>query len=216
MMQARAGPRNDRAVSTLRYIDGTTDTITHTTARNMSTNSTPGLEQLRFPIGRFDPDRELTAELRLAALDAIAATPARMRAAIEGLTPEQLDTPYRDGGWTVRQLVHHMPDSHVNAYVRFKLALTEDSPTIKTYDEAAWARLPDSTDTPIDVSLSFLEALHLRWDRLMRAMSPADFERTVQHPEWGNLDLNSMVRLYEWHGRHHAAHITSLRGRMGW
>lgn len=136
--------------------------------------------------------------------------------AIEGLNEQQLDTPYRVGGWTIRQVIHHVPDSHLNAYVRFKLALTEDAPAIKTYDEAAWATLPDAKTTPIETSLSLLEAIHVRWDIIMRSMSDSDFQRTINHPEWGNVDLNWMVRMYEWHGRHHSAHITSLRQRMGW
>lgn len=182
----------------------------------MSSTATPELEQLRFPVGRFDPKGSFTSHQREQALDSIAGTPARMRAAVAGLTPDQLDTPYREGGWTVRQVVHHVPDSHVNAYVRFKLALTEDAPLIKTYEEAAWAELADSKDTPIEVSLTLLESLHSRWDRLLRSMSDDDFQRKLQHPEWGELDLNTMTRLYEWHGRHHPAHITALRARNGW
>jgi hypothetical protein len=182
----------------------------------MSDTSTPELEQLRFPVGRFDPKGSFTSHQRAEALDSIATTPARMRAAVDGLTEDQLDTPYRDGGWTVRQVVHHVPDSHMNAYVRFKLALTEDTPLIRTYEEAAWARLADSRDTPIDVSLSLLDTLHIRFDKVLRAMSDDDFQRKLQHPEWGDLDLSIMVRLYEWHGRHHVAHIASLRDRNGW
>lgn len=182
----------------------------------MASTETPELEQLRFPVGRFDPKGSLTSHQRAQALDSIAGTPARMRAAIDGLSEEQLDTPYRDGGWTVRQVVHHVPDSHLNAYMRFKLTLTEETPLIKTYDEAAWATLQDSRDTPIEVSLTLLESLHERFDKLLRSMSDDDFERKLSHPEWGELDLSTMVRLYEWHGRHHAAHITALRQRMGW
>jgi hypothetical protein len=181
----------------------------------MSTQA-PDLERLRYPVGRFDPKGELPANARGGALDSIAGTPDRFRKAIAGLTSEQLDTPYRDGGWTIRQVIHHVPDSHVNAYVRFKLALTEETPTIKTYDEAAWARLEDSRATPIESSLAMLESVHRRWDIVMRAMSDTDFGRRLNHPEWGNLDLNFMVRMYEWHGRHHAAHISALRHRMGW
>jgi hypothetical protein len=182
----------------------------------MASTATPDLEKLRFPIGRFDPKGELAVGARPAALDSIAGTPARFRKAIAGLTDSQLDTPYREGGWTLRQVVHHVPDSHLNAYVRFKLALTEEIPTIKPYDEAAWALLADARTTPIETSLALLESVHTRWDIIMRSMSDADFGRRLNHPEWGNLDLHWMVRLYEWHGRHHAAHITSLRQRMGW
>ncbi len=182
----------------------------------MTEKASPDLEAQRYPIGRFDPKRPLTPEMRPAAFDSIAATPARLRAAIADLGDDQLDTPYREGGWTVRQLVHHVPDSHLNAYVRFKLALTEDAPRIKTYDEAAWAMLADSRDTPVNVSLQLLDALHARWDRLLRSMDDQDFGRQFEHPDWGRLDLGFLVALYEWHGRHHAAHITSLRRRMNW
>jgi hypothetical protein len=182
----------------------------------MSTASKQELEPLRFPIGRFDPAPSLAPGDRPDLLDSIAATPARLRAAVDGLTEPQLDTPYRPGGWSVRQLIHHVPDSHLNAYVRFKWTLTEDRPLIKTYHQAGWAELPDSRDTPIAVSLTLLEALHTRWDHLLRAMTDADFARTLQHPEWGSIDLNTTTRLYEWHGRHHTAHITALRQRMRW
>ncbi len=174
------------------------------------------LEQLRFPIGRFDPKGRIQPSQRAGALASIAGTPARMRAAVAGLTPAQLATPYREGGWTVSQVVHHVPDSHINALVRIKLALTEDNPTIKTYREGEWAKLGDSRTTPIETSLVLLEALHARLDHLFRSMSDADFTRTMHHPEWGDVDLDFMVRLYEWHGRHHPAHITGLRERMGW
>ena len=139
-----------------------------------------------------------------------------MRAAVAGLTPERFDTPYRPGGWTVRQVVHHVPDSHMNAYVRFKLALTEDEPTIKPYEEAAWAELADSASTPVDVSLTLLETLHDRWVRLLRSMTEADFARKFRHPQLGVVPLDKNLALYAWHGKHHVAHITSLRQRMGW
>ena len=139
-----------------------------------------------------------------------------MRAAVAGLTPERFDTPYRPGGWTVRQVVHHVPDSHMNAYVRFKLALTEDEPTIKPYEEAAWAELADSASTPADVSLTLLETLHDRWVRLLRSMTEADFARKFRHPQLGVVPLDKNLALYAWHGKHHVAHITSLRQRMGW
>jgi len=177
---------------------------------------TPDLEALRYPIGRFEPAGAIPTAERVRFLDSIASAPARLRAAVTGLTDRQFDTPYREGGWTVRQLVHHVPDSHLNAYIRFKLALTEDNPRIKTYEEAEWAKLDDSRTTPVEVSLKLLEMLHDRWDRLLRSMSDADFQRTLDHPEWGALSLDSMLRLYEWHGRHHVAHVTKLRKRMGW
>jgi hypothetical protein len=135
---------------------------------------------------------------------------------VAGLSPEQLDTPYRDGGWTVRQVVHHVPDSHMNAFIRTKLALTEVDPTIKPYDEKAWSVLADVRNTPIETSLVLLETLHERWNHLLRALSEADFSRTLVHPEHGPRTLDWLVALYAWHGAHHVAHITSLRERMDW
>ena len=176
----------------------------------------PDLETLRFPVGRFEPAGRIPAAERDRFLDSIATTPARLRAAVAGLSDEQLDTPYREGGWTVRQVVHHVPDSHMNAYVRFKLALTEDTPRIKSYQEAEWAKLDDSRTTPVETSLTLLDTLHARWDRLLRSMNDADFQRTLDHPEMGPVSLDTMTRLYDWHGRHHVAHVTKLRERMGW
>lgn len=171
----------------------------------------------RYPIGKFETRDSLSPAERNAAIDQIAAVPQRMREAIRGLNDKQLDTPYREGGWTVRQVVHHVPDSHLNAYMRVKLALTEDAPTIKPYDEAAWAALPDSRDTPIETSLSLLESLHGRWTGLLRSMKPEDFRRVFTHPEHGRtFTLDWLVAMYAWHGRHHVAHVTSLRERMGW
>ncbi len=146
----------------------------------------------------------------------IAEVPARMRAAIAGLDEAQLDTPYREGGWTLRQVVHHVPDSHVNSYMRFKLALTEEEPTIRPYDEAKWAELSDSRDTPIETSLTMLDALHDRWTRLLRAMDDDHFRRTLRHPDIGVMSLDAVLSMYAWHGRHHVGHVTSLRERMGW
>ena len=143
-------------------------------------------------------------------------TPEKLRAAVQDLNEEQLDTPYRPGGWTIRQVIHHLPDSHMNSYVRFKLALTENTPAIKTYDEAKWAELDDSKDTPVEVSLNLLESLHKRWVVLLRSMSEKDFHRSVNHPEWGEIKLDRMLALYSWHCRHHLAHITTLRQRKGW
>ena len=174
------------------------------------------MEDLRYPVGRHQRPASLTPEQRRAAIEAIAATPARMRDAVRGLGDIQLDTPYRPDGWTVRQVVHHVPDSHLNAYTRVKLGLTEDTPTIKPYDEAAWATLEDSRTTPVETSLTMLDALHDRWVRVLRSMAPSDFERRINHPELGPMTLDQVVAMYEWHGRHHVAHITGLRSRMGW
>lgn len=146
----------------------------------------------------------------------IEATPRAFREAVAGLDDSQLGTPYRDGGWTVRQLIHHMPDSHCNAYVRFKLALTEEKPTIRPYDEALWAELPDTRDTPVEVSLVMLEALHERWVALLRGMEPAQFASRLIHPDSGEWALDQFLTLYAWHGDHHTGHITALRERMGW
>ena len=175
-------------------------------------------DTLRYPTGRFQrPKRTLEAGERRQMIDAIDRTPVEFRAAIRGLSEDQLDTPYRPGGWTVRQVVHHLPDSHMNAFIRFKLALTEETPTIKPYDEAEWAKLSDARDTPIETSLTLLTALHERWARLLRAMTSSDFERKLNHPEWdAPLSLDSMLALYSWHGAHHTAHVTKLRERMGW
>ncbi len=172
---------------------------------------------LRFPIGRFTPpigsldDRE-----RERCIAQIAATPEELRRAVDGLSAEQLDTPYRPDGWTVRQLVHHVPDSHMNAYVRFKLALTEEEPLIKAYEEDRWAKLPDTQSTPITISILLLESLHARWVQLLRHMTAADFARTLKHPEHGSMRLDRMLALYAWHGPHHVAHVTALRSRQGW
>jgi uncharacterized damage-inducible protein DinB len=170
----------------------------------------------RFPIGRFDRSAPLTPEQIPALVEQIADVPAQVRAAVEGLDDRQLDTPYREGGWTARQLVHHLPDSHMNAYTRFRLALTEEEPTIKPYDEARWAELEDARTAPVEVSLTLLDALHDRWVRLLREMGPEDFQRTLRHPELGVMRLDSLLGLYAWHGRHHAAQLAALRERMGW
>lgn len=176
------------------------------------------MDDLRYPTGRFErPTVPLSTQQRRAMIDVIARTPGDLRRAVNDLSAQQLDTPYRDGGWTVRQVVHHVPDSHLNAYTRFKLALTEEVPTIKPYDEARWAELPDSSDTPIETSLSLLDSLHDRWVRLLRAMSPEQFTRQLNHPEWkAPMSLDVFLGLYAWHGPHHVAHVTSLRKRMGW
>ena len=173
-------------------------------------------DALRFPTGRFHRPQSLDAAGRAKAIESIATTPARLRDAVRELTPEQIETPYRPGGWTVRQVAHHLPDSHLNALFRFKLALTEDEPTIKPYDEAAWAELADVRVVPIEVSVVLLEAAHERWLAILRAMTTRDFERTLIHPETGLQRLDQMLALYAWHGPHHVAHVTALRERMGW
>ena len=170
----------------------------------------------RFPIGKFSYQGPPTPEQKRQFLDEIEQAPVRLRAAVAGLSDPQLDTPYRDGGWTVRQVVHHVPDSHMNSYIRFKLALTEDSPTIRTYMEDRWAELPEAKSAPIEVSLSLLENLHGRWMLFLRSLKPEDWKKTFRHPELGPMDLEKSLALYAWHGQHHVAHVTSLRERMGW
>src|SRR5580700_3179160 len=169
----------------------------------------------RYPIGRFRPPAASSAYNRSAQIETLRLLPERLRAAVSGLSQAQLDTPYREGGWTVRQVVHHFADSHANSFIRFKLALTEDWPTIKPYDEAAWARLSDSR-LPIDGSLVFVDALHARWVALLQSMTEEDFQKGFVHPERGRMSLATNLALYDWHSRHHTAHITGLRQRMGW
>src|SRR6266542_2402494 len=161
---------------------------------------------LRYPIGKFEWQGKNTEEQRREFIRRIEEAPARLRAAVDGLSEEQLETPYREGGWTVRQVVHHLADSHMNSYVRFRLALTEEEPTIKPYDESVWAQLPDARTAPIEVSLTLLESLHRRWVMLLRSLSPADWERTFRHPELGIVSLDKNLALYAWHGAHHTAH----------
>jgi uncharacterized damage-inducible protein DinB len=170
----------------------------------------------RYPIGDFAMPLQVTPARRQQAIDEIAAMPSKMRAAVKGLSDSQLDTPYREGGWTVRQVVHHVPDSHLNAYVRLKLALTEDKPTIKPYNEAAWAELADSKSTPIEVSQTLLDSVHTRFVQLWRSLKPADFARVLIHPQHGERSVDWLLFLYEWHGKHHTAHITELRKQKGW
>jgi len=169
----------------------------------------------RYPIGKFSYTGPLSAEQKKQCLDDIELSPVRLREGVRGLSDAQLDTPYRDGGWTVRQVIHHVPDSHMNAYIRFKLALTEDDPTIKPYMEDRWAELPDSRQ-PIENSLALLDSLHRRWTTLLRSMSDADWQRTFRHPELGAMTLEKTLAMYAWHGCHHTAHVTTLRERMGW
>ena len=174
------------------------------------------MTDLRFPIGKFSYDGPMTEDQKQQALNDVASTPANLRAAVKGLSDAQLDTPYRPGGWTVRQVVHHVPDSHLNSYVRFKLALTEDEPTIKPYAEDRWAELADTKTTPIEVSLTMLDSLHDRWVRLLRSLTPEDWKRTFLHPALGPMTLEKTLALYAWHGLHHVAHVTELRKRMSW
>ncbi len=196
----------------------------------------------RYPIGKFTPPSEITKDQRGAWINEIANTPGEFKTALEGLNDDQLDTPYREGGWTLRQVAHHVPDSHLNAFIRFKWALTEDFPTIKAYEEAEWAKLPDVENTPIETSLELLTALHQRWVVLLKNMSDADYQRAYLHPEFlpenftmsdkAALDIEKLkaagplppyifllervLGLYAWHGKHHTAHITALRDRLGW
>jgi len=178
------------------------------------------LADLRYPIGKFEwippENHDQMAKRRTHCIDVLAKLPESLHAAVNGLNEKQLDTPYRPDGWTVRQVLHHVPDSHLNAYIRFKWALTEFEPAIKTYKEDLWAKLPDSQQTSVDTSFRLLQALHERWVTLLRAMSAEDFSRTLRHPELGVLSLDRMLALYAWHSAHHTAHITALRARMGW
>jgi uncharacterized damage-inducible protein DinB len=170
----------------------------------------------RYPIGKFTYDAPPTAEERRRMIEEMERMPAALRAAVRGLSPQQVETPYREGGWTVRQVVHHVPESHMNAYIRFKLALTEEQPTIKPYAEDLWAKLPDVESTPLEVSLTLLESLHGRFVHVLRSMQPEDWKRSFEHPQLGPMPLEKNLALYSWHGRHHLAHITELRKRMGW
>lgn len=173
------------------------------------------LDELRFPIGRFAAPASTIADIRAAHIQTLRQLPERLQAAVSGLSDAQLDTPYREGGWTLRQVVHHVADSHTNAYVRFKLSLTEDWPTIKPYDEAKWAELPDSA-LPVDASLELIAGLHAHWVALLESLSEEDFKKGYIHPKMGRQTLAEALALYEWHSRHHTAHITGLRARQGW
>jgi hypothetical protein len=170
----------------------------------------------RYPIGKFSYSEPPTSQQREELIAQIAAAPANLRAAVQGLSPQQMQTPYRDGGWTVRQVVHHVPESHMNAFIRFKLALTENEPTIKPYMEDRWAQLSDVQTTAPEVSLALLDALHIRFVDLLRAIKQEEWKRTFRHPELGVVPLEKNLALYAWHGKHHVAHITELRKKMGW
>ena len=175
------------------------------------------MDHLKYPVGRFSPQSgPLSFAQRSEHIASIEHHPANLRSAVRGLSDDQLDTPYRDGGWTVRQVVHHVMDSHLNSYVRFKLALTQDRPTIVPYDQDAWAALEDGRSGPVEISLSGLEGLHDRWTRLLRSLTEGQFGRELVHPEIGPISLDFMLELYGWHCRHHEGHVTQLRDRMGW
>lgn len=178
------------------------------------------MTDLRYPIGKFTwvaaATEEQSAADRVRYMDVLSQLPSNMQAAVRDLNPEQLNTPYRPEGWTVRQVVHHVPESHMNAYIRFKLVLTEENPTIRPYNEADWAKLPDNDVTPLETSLQLLAALHSRWVDTLQAMPASAFGRTLYHPERGVMTLDQILAMYAWHSAHHLAHITTLRQRMGW
>lgn len=175
------------------------------------------MDDLRYPTGRFQPKgAALTPEERAACVARIAGLPGELRHALDGLEDGRLDTPYREGGWSPRQIAHHLADSHMNAFVRFKLGLTEEVPTIKTYEQEPWAVLGDVRGQPVDASVRLLEGLHLRWVALLRSLTPQDFGRRLRHPELGELDLDFLLQMYSWHGQHHVAQVTAMRARQGW
>lgn len=174
------------------------------------------MNDLRFPIGEFDRTQEITSEKVDRWIEEIADAPSRLRAAVSGLTDAQLDTPYRPEGWTLRQVVHHLADSHMNSYIRIKLALTEDNPTIRTYYEDRWAELPEARTAPVELSLKLLDAIHERWTLVLRNLTPEQRARAFVHPDSGATPLDMNIGIYAWHGNHHIAHITSARGREGW
>lgn len=175
------------------------------------------LEKLKYPIGKFHFSDSATAQDITNWITDIETLPSKISVAVEGLSEEQLDTPYRPDGWTIRQVIHHLPDSHMNSYIRFKWTLTEDSPTIKAYDEVLWAEMEDGKSAPIAMSVQLLTALHARWTMMLKNLSESDLEKYFIHPETGKkLSLKLMVALYAWHSNHHLAHITSLKERMNW
>ena len=175
------------------------------------------LDQLRYPIGKFSFNENADEKAVKQWIAAIEQHPSQLRSAVKGLNDTQLNTPYRDGGWTLRQVVHHLADSHLNAYCRVKLALTEDHPTIKPYEEKSWAEMDDAKNLPVEVSLSILEALHKRWAYMLNKIDSKDYEKSVFHPESKReMSVKFLINLYSWHGKHHTAHITSLRERKKW
>jgi uncharacterized damage-inducible protein DinB len=174
------------------------------------------LEQLKYPIGKFHFDEQTAADLRQSRIEELAATAVRLRQAVEGLTDDQLDTPYRPDGWTARQVAHHLADASMNGFIRAKLALTENQPLVKTFEENEWVKLPDSNRLPVEPSLRMLEGIHERMDALLRSLPPETFSLAFQHPVSGLNTLDRLLAYFSWHGKHHAAHITSLRRREGW
>ena len=175
----------------------------------MSDNS---LDSLRFPVGKFSAVKESTPEQRAAWIEDIAATPANIAAIVSAMTPVQLATPYREGGWTAAQVVHHMADSHMNAYIRTRFAIAEDNFTVKPYDENRWAQFPDATSIDVTASVQVLQGLHARWTTLLRTLTPSDFQRALLHPERGPMTIDTLVQLYAWHGKHHAGHLRIVKG----
>ena len=174
-------------------------------------------DQVRYPVGGFGIDPEVTASKRRGWLQQMAEAPLRLAAAVRGLDDRQLGTPYREGGWTLRQVVHHLADAHLNGFARFKLALTEDHPPIKTYEESLWAETADGREAPVEASLQLLAALHQRWLILLESLSEAQFAACAfSHPDRGLMTIDKAIQLYAWHGLHHTAHITGLRARQGW
>jgi len=174
------------------------------------------MDNLSYPIGKFKFDPDITVVKREEWTRKIESLPGQLKDSIEGLDEEQLDTPYRPGGWTVRQLIHHLADSHMHAYIRMRLALTEENPSVKTYDQDAWAALADAKSAPVEPSLSVIDGLHARWGQLLHSLASSDFKRTVQHPEMGQVELDLILQIYAWHGDHHVAHILALRRRQAW
>ncbi|MGI8495723.1 MAG: YfiT family bacillithiol transferase [Pyrinomonadaceae bacterium] len=173
-------------------------------------------EDLKYPIGNFQPPQEVTSEMRDEFIQTIEELPSKFHDAVDDLDDNQLDTPYRPEGWTVRQVVHHIADSHINSFCRFKLGLSEETPTIKPFDEASWAEMNDSAFAPVDLSLNIIDGVHARWALLLKSMSGDEFERKINHPERGEMTLNNLLALYDWHGKHHTAHIMRLRERNDW
>ncbi len=173
-------------------------------------------DDLRYPVGKWTREPVVDADMCATLIQQIADVPAALAAAVQGLRDTQLDTPYRPGGWTPRQIVHHLADSHMNAYIRFKLGITEDNPIVKPYDEKAWAETVDGRRAPLDASLPVVDGVHRRWVQFLRSLDGAAFDRTIHHPEHGPMTLKDLLQIYAWHGRHHVAHITAQRARMGW
>ncbi len=178
--------------------------------------STAAQQDLRYPVGTWQKPEQVSETMVESYIADIRTAAGALRKAVAGLKTDQLDTPYRPGGWTVRQVVHHVADSHMNSYVRFRLALTEDEPTIKTYDENRWAALEDAATAPVDLSLDLVQSMHRRWVLLLESFGPKEWGRTFRHPDRGLIRLDVTALLYAWHGKHHFAHVMELRKREGW